>query len=131
MKLQALLLSDHVYRDEGSGKYVIAGTFHQINASAFPTTLSKTVGVFVALSGLTGRAGIKFEFLDAATGEVFMDTQALEVVSEDPDLPVEFAIEVPPLPLPRAGRYLVRVAANGTVLGEAAVLVVQGPGDDG
>ena len=49
--LQALLLADHVYRDEVTGKYVIAGTFHQVNVEEFPATLGKTVGIFVSLMG--------------------------------------------------------------------------------
>jgi hypothetical protein len=37
------------------------------------------------------------------------------------------AVEVPPLPLPRAGQYIFRLTVNGNVLGEAA-LFAQGPG---
>jgi hypothetical protein len=128
--LQALLLADHIYRDQGSGKYVIAGTFHQLNVAAFPTTFARTIGVFVSLSGLTGKTGIDLEFVDASSGEVLIRTQSLEVVCEDPDLPVEFAVEVPPLPLPHAGHYLFRLMMAGTVLGTAAV-TVRSPGDKG
>jgi len=130
VRLQALLLADHIYRDQGSGKYVIAGVFHQLNVAAFPTTFGKTIGVFVSLSGLSGNTGLDLEFLDASSGQVLMRTQSLEVSCEDPDMPVEFAVEVPPLPLPGAGHYLFQLTANGTVLGTAPVFV-RAPGDEG
>ena len=59
-----------------------------------------------------------------------MQTQSLEVSCDDPDLPVEFAIEVPPLPLPHAGRYHFRLVAGGSVVGTVAVSV-SAPGEEG
>lgn len=130
IRFQALLLADHIYRDQDSGKYVIAGTFHQLNVAAFPTTFTRTIGIFVSLSGLTGKTAIDIEFLDTSSGEVLMRTQSLEVSCEDPGMPVEFAVEVPPPPLPHAGRYLFRLVANETVLGSAPVSVCA-PGKEG
>ncbi len=130
IKLESLLLADHIYRDQGSGKYVIAGTFHQLNVADFPTTFARTIGIFVSVSGLMGKTCIELEFLDASSGEVLVRTQSLEVSCEDPFLPVEFAVEVPPLPLPHAGRYLFRLAAGGAVLG-AATVIVRASGDVG
>lgn len=126
-KLHALLLSDHIYRDEGSGKYVIAGTFHHVNVGAFPTTLAKSVGVFVCVSGFEGDVDVNLDFVDAESGEALIRSHSLGFRCDDPTLPVEFAVEIPPLPLPRPGRYAMRLAANGTVLGEAPV-TVDGPG---
>ncbi|MCH8987738.1 MAG: hypothetical protein IIA92_02915 [Chloroflexi bacterium] len=125
-----MLLADHIYRDQGSSKYVIAGTFHQLNVATFPITFARTIGVFVSLSGLNGKTSIDLEFVDTSSGEVLMRTQSLEVSCDDPDFPVEFAIEVPPLPLPHAGRYLFRLAADGTVVGTVAVSV-RAPGEEG
>lgn len=130
IRLQALLLADHIYRDQVSGKYVIAGTFYQLNVAALPITFGRTIGVFVSLSGLKGKMGIGLEFVDTSNGEVLMRTQSLEVSCDDPDLPVEFAVEVPPLPLPHAGRYLFRLVADGGVVGTVAVSV-HAPGKKG
>ncbi len=121
VKLQALVLADHIYRDHDSGKYVIAGTFHQVNVPAFPGSLGKTVGIFISLSGLDGTVEVRLEFVDAASGEVLMSTQRMQMYGEDRRLPVELAVEVPPLPLPHAGYYLFRLAADGRVLGESTV----------
>jgi hypothetical protein len=117
-----MLLADHVYRDEGSGKYVIAGTFHRLNVAGFPTTLAKTVGVFVSLSGCDGDIDLDMDFIDGQTGDVLLSSQSLAFHCNDPTLPVDFALELPPLPLPRSGRYALRLAANGTVLGEIPVI---------
>lgn len=121
LKLHAMLLADHVYRDEGSGKYVIAGTFHRLNVARFPTTLAKTVGVFVSVSGCEGDVDLDMDFVDGQTGDVLLSSRSLAFHCDDPTLPVDFALELPPLPLPRPGRYALRLAANGTLLGEIPV----------
>lgn len=123
LRVQALLLADHIYQDEGSGKFVIAGTFHQLNVAAVPTTFERTIGVFVSLCGLMGQAAIRLEFCDAASGAVLLGTRSLDISCSDPDTPVEFAVEVPRLPLPHAGRYRLRVVAEEQVVGEMGLLV--------
>jgi hypothetical protein len=124
--LHALVLADQIYRDEGSGKYVIAGTFHHVHVGGFPTTLSRSIGVFVSVSGCEGDVDVNLDFIDADSGEVLVKSHALGFHCTDPTLPVEFAVEIPPLPLPRPGRYVMRLATNGTVLGEGPV-TVEGP----
>jgi Family of unknown function (DUF6941) len=121
--LDALVPADHVYRDSGTGKYVVAGTFRQFNVERCPTTLARTVGVFVTLSGLRGAATVDVEFVDAETQEPLVAARTLPVVADDPLIPVDFAVELPPLPLPRPGRYLFRVLVEGRVLGSTAVVV--------
>ena len=123
IRLQALLLADHIYCDRGSGKYVIAGTFYQLNVASLPTVFGRTVGVFVSLSGLVGSTSVDLEFIDPADGNVLLCTRSLGISCDDPTSPVEFALEVPPLPLPHAGYYSLRLAANGAVLGSTSVLV--------
>ncbi len=122
-RLQALLLADHIYRDQDSGKYVVAGVFHQMNVNKFPSNFSRTIGIFASIYGLTGKAAIDIEFVDLLDEEVLMSTNAMEIFCENPNSPVEFAIEVPPLPLPHPGQYLFRLIANGTLLGSTALNV--------
>jgi hypothetical protein len=119
--LLAFLVADHVYCDQGSNKYIIAGTFHQLNISAFPAVFHKTIGVFIKLANFVGSAGVEIAFEDRSTGEVLLRTRALEIAFEDRDRPVELALEVPPLPLPRPGRYAFKLLVNGNVIGTAAI----------
>jgi hypothetical protein len=121
--LQALVPADHIYRDEGTGKYVIAGTFHQVNLERFPATLGRTVGLFVALRGVDGEADVQFELVGPEQDEPLMRSHDMRVTSPDPEKTVEFAVELPPLPLPVPGRYTLRLEVDGAPLGEAPLEV--------
>lgn len=117
--LQALLLADHVYRDQATGKYVVAGTFHQVNLAAFPGSLSRSVGAFVAVRAPAGPHSLTLQFVEVASGEVLADSARHSVTSPDDGSPMVLAVEIPPLPFPREGDYLVRLRLGGRVLGEA------------
>lgn len=124
LTLHAFLLADAIYRDAETGKFVVAGTFHQLNVAAVPATFGRTIGVFASLGGLIGTRVIQLAFLSNPAGDVLLQTQ-FEVSSAD-GLPVDFALEVPPLPLPYAGRYRFLLLTDGLLLGEIP-LVVQIP----
>jgi hypothetical protein len=119
--LQALIPADHIYRDEGSGKYVVAGTFHQVNVAEFPGRLDRSVGLFVSLRGVSGPTELSVAFV-SEDGEVLLSSRALSLEVADPGLPVELAIELPPLPLPRPGRYFLRLGCDGAPVGEALLV---------
>ena len=119
LKLQALLLADFVYQDRDSGKYVIAGTFHAVNVAAFPATLGRSVGAFVVLTGRREGAEVALSLVEAQTGAVLLRSPPLTLPAVEGDAPLEFAVELPPLPLPRPGGYLVRLTADGAILGDA------------
>jgi hypothetical protein len=124
VQLLALLVADHVYCDQGSNKYIIAGTFHQLNIASFPAVFHKTVGVFIKLAGFAGAAGLTVVFEDLRSGEVLMRTRALEIAHHDPDRPFELALEVPPLPLPHPGRYAFKLLVDSEVVGTSAIDVL-------
>lgn len=128
--VQALVLADMIYQDRDSGKYVLAGTFHQLNVPSLPCTFSRTIGLFISLLSVQGHTKIDVEFVDEHSDDVLMRTQSLEVVGHDQEAVVDFALEVPYLPLPHEGRYLFRLATDGVVLGTAplTVQVVRPPG---
>lgn len=121
--MQALLLADHIYRDVDTGKYVIAGTFHHLGVSAIPTAFGRSIGVFISLRGIEGKVQIRLEWQNADQQEVLMNTPSFEIACENPNLPVEFAIEVPPLPLPYSGHYLFRLFVDGVMLGTTTLMV--------
>jgi hypothetical protein len=120
--VQALVLADHIYRDGATGKHVVAGTFHQIAMPELPATLPLSVGVFIVLSGLEGDTELGLQFVEP-DGDVLLDLQGIELSVGDEIESIELGLEVPPLPLPRAGRYAMRVTLDGAVLAEAPVRV--------
>lgn len=123
IELQALLVADHVYCDRASSKYVIAGTFHRLNVPACPCVFNRSVAVFARLANLTERAAVQIAFVDASTDAVLLHGTGIEVQSERPDLPLEFAIELPRLPLPHPGRYLFKLFVNEYEVGSIDVYV--------
>ncbi len=125
-QLHAQLLADHVYRDADSGKFVLAGTFHHVRVAAFPSSLSAPPSVFVGISGVDRDVEVKLEFR-TSSGDVLLASHDLSVCCEDPTIPIEFALELPPLPLPGPGRFALALAVDGKPFGELPV-IVEGPG---
>lgn len=121
--VHAMLLADHIYRDESSGKYVIAGVFHQYNALNFPTNFDRNIGIFISLSAFVPKIEARIEFVDVANETVLLRTPVLEILLAESALPVEFALEMPPVPLPHAGFYLYRLVVDDHILSEAALSV--------
>jgi hypothetical protein len=122
-RLQALLLADHIYRDEGSGKYVIAGTFYQITLPSFPTTFSRSIGLFVSLYDFVGEAKFSLQFVDIQNNRILMQMTPFELTWLEPQQHMEFAVEIPPLPLPEAGRYAFQLLINDELVGESVLIV--------
>lgn len=120
-RLQALLLADHVYKDQATGKFVLAGTFRQLWASQFPTHFSQRIHAFVSLTDLRGRSSIRLRYVDSADLAVLLETPPLEIECEDPLETLEFAVEIPGFPMPHPGAYTFELHADGDLLGSLRV----------
>ena len=116
--LQALLIADHIYHDQMSGKYVIAGTFHQWNLPFFPFTFNQPFAIFASLSGVYGKKQVRFEFIDAANNKILMKTNLLEIANNDQNSAVSFAIEIPPLYIPHSGSYYFSLIIEDAIIGK-------------
>ena len=119
MRVNALLLADHIYRDAGTGKFVIAGTFHDMHVERCPTTFGRSVGLFVSLSEVERELQLGVEVL-APEHEVVLTRAPVSVPGGDT---LDLGLELPPLPLPRPGRYVVRLTGDGAPLSELALTV--------
>jgi hypothetical protein len=117
--VNALLLADHIYRDAGTGKFVIAGTFHDMHVERCPTTFGRSVGLFVSLSGVERELQLGVEVLGPER-EVLLTRAPVRVPGGDA---LDLGLELPPLPLPRPGRYVVRVTGDGVPLSELELTV--------
>lgn len=124
-RLLALLLADHVYRDQETGKHVVAGTFNQLEAPTLPVRFTGPVTLFASVADVLEPTTFELRFLELATGEDLLGPREVELGPEASGLAIEFAVVLPPLPLPRAGRYAFRLSSPVATLGEAPLDVVE------
>jgi hypothetical protein len=123
LRLQALLMADHIYRDQTSGKYILAGVFHHLYSPAFPVTFGRSIGLYISLLGMSGEAEMEIKFVDLQDGHVWLRGEAIKISNPSPGEPVELAIEVPQVPLPHAGDFAFQVWVNGLELGQVKLMV--------
>lgn len=95
IKLLAMLLADNIYHDQSSGKFVVAGIFHQINANDVPFVFNRTPGIFISLAGLKGKHNVTFEFSEKESKKVLLKSDSLEINFFEDNIPFDFALELP------------------------------------
>jgi hypothetical protein len=142
--LQALLVADHVYRDEVTGKHVIAGVFHRIHLISQPLQQTETTpeGEITRLPINRGghRAGSPFAYmsLTAVRGEqpfvlryVYLDDDQLvfqtsfKIKSDDPLGTCEAAFPLPDLPAEAPGTFALELLWNDEPLGSHKIAIIQ------
>lgn len=120
--LQALVLADQVYRDATTGKMIIAGTFRQLWAREFPSKFGRETFAYICLTDLNGTAKLELRYLNLKTMEVHLKT-GFEVSCDDPLSTIEFALPVPPFPMPCAGTFAFELHWDGEILGSLRIQV--------
>jgi len=131
--LQALVLADYVYVDAQTGKKVIAGTFNELQAAAFPTQFPRVTYAYLCLADLRSEAHLDLHYVDLASGEVLMQLEGVPVASASPLDSTELIVEVPEFPMPNPGSYALEVHCEGEMLGALRITVRQAqeePDDD-
>jgi len=124
-RLQALILADHVYADAQTGKKVIAGTFNRLRARSFPTQFSRNTFAYISLTDIRGRVSLELRYVDNTDLSVLLRAEPMEVEGNDPLATLEFAMAIPPFPMPHPGSYSFELHANDEKLGSVRVLVAQ------
>jgi len=107
-----MLICDHYYRDAGSGKSVICGTFSSINCGSFPATHGNCA-VYIALSDVAveGTAQLHFK-RDMGDFSTSLPSWTI-AVPEDRRTVIEIGGNINGLPLPEAGVYEFTLTWNG------------------
>ncbi len=126
-RLQALILADHVYADAQTGKKVIAGTFNRLWARSFPTQFSRNTFAYISLTDIRGRVSLELRYVDNQDLSILLRAEPLEVEGSDPLATLDFAMPIPPFPMPHPGSYSFELHANGEKLGSVRVLVARLP----
>ncbi len=128
--LQALLLADHVYTEEGTGKKVIAGTFDCLFGNEFPTEFYQVTYAYICVTDVHGEVPLMLRYVDLATNEVLLEYGPISVRSDDPLASIDFAIEVPPIPMPHEGVFAFELHAFNELLGFLRITVLPAEADE-
>lgn len=119
--LQAILVADHVYTDQKSGKKIIAGVFHQLGV--FKGGASRIVeqdgekkklvlgGVqsgspyaYISLTSVRGKQPFIVRYVDLGQDQPLFQAE-FQIECSDPLQTCEAVLALPKLPTPHAGTY--------------------------
>jgi hypothetical protein len=111
----SMIICDHVWRDPCEGKCTIIGTFSKLNADAVPF-VHPIIAIYLALTGGHGDVKIRTRLVDV--DEQFPPVFRTEtaITFTDPCEVQEFAIELPNVPIPRAGEHRLQLFSNDEFL---------------
>ena len=124
--LQALVLADHIYTDT-SGKRIICGTFSKIYGRDFPSRASFSAFAFILLVDVVGEVVLQLRFVGLHDNEILMESKPMRIQNNDPLEPLDIVVQIPPLPLPRAGIYSFECWTDEEMIGSVRLQVVKAP----
>lgn len=118
----AMVICDAVWRDPGTGKWTILGTFSQIYAKTFPAVHSQ-IGIYIELTDGRGTMPFSLRIVDADEIREPVATLEGNFESPDPRAVVQLGANLADLEFPQAGEYRVMLEVNGEFLVERRVVV--------
>jgi hypothetical protein len=123
----AVILSDHVIREAGSNKLTLIGTFSVWNAQAFPFVCPQFF-ITTFITNLRADQGQIVVTIRIETPEkhVVWSSQAkveFNVQGSPSEAVIELPIPVKSVSFPFAGKYMVKVLANGDEVGTRDLFV--------
>lgn len=111
--IQAVILCDHIYRDEDSGKCVIAGTFNRVFLQEFPGDY-QPASIYLKLSDFSGRHTVAFRFKRLNDEQqIIEESRPYDLVHEDRREHHECIFDLPPLRFSEPGRYTLEIIFDG------------------
>jgi len=116
----ALVVCDSVHIDPITGKYVLLGTFTEIESPDFPFVFPK-MAIYVALTDGRGRLSVTIRLVDVDEERepLWSDTQ--EVDSDDPRKVTELAIEALDTPFEESGIYRLQLLISDVTIMERSI----------
>lgn len=124
--VQAIVLCDHIYRDDETGKCVIAGTFNRVYLNSFPGEY-QPASIYLNLSDFHGNHSIRFRFLRLSDHSLLEESPPFELVHEDRREHHECIFDLPPLEFPEEGRYTLEILYDDDTIGHADVEALKTP----
>ena len=141
--LQALLVADHVYTDQATKKFIVAGIFNQVNFhqpadqqqapaptedQRIPLKHVQKVGspyAYINLIDVRQRTELSLRYVDLDEHTPLMEAQITVNAVDDPLLPVQISLPLPPLPVPHAGVYSLDLLIGDDLLGSCRITAVK------
>ncbi len=136
-KVQAILLADHVYKDEFTGKYIVSGIIdtYLFNPNPPPTPknesgdipldmqLAGAPYVYVNLTEFNGKFNFELRYLSLTQDQVIA-AFAFEMTSYDPLKTVQFALAFPSVPKVE-DTIALELLCDGEVIGSQRIVVTK------
>ncbi len=120
-----MLICDHYYRDAGSGKSVICGTFSSITCGNFPA-VHGNCAVYVALSDVAQDSVAQLHFRKEMSGDFGLSLPPWNIsVPDDRRTAIEIGGNINGLLLPEEGVYEFVLTWNGTEIASRRLNVNQ------
>jgi uncharacterized protein DUF6941 len=119
----ALVLADHVHRDDLSDKLFILGTRSAIGARSFPWT-HPVLAIYAALVDGRGETALRFRLVDADEAREAVAEEETVVTFPDPVTELQVVVFFSDLVFPEPGDYRLQLLADGQFLRERRLLVV-------
>ena len=136
-KVQAILLADHVYKDEFTGKYIVSGIIDTYLFNPNPTPEPKrdpndipldmqragAPYVYVNLTEFNGQFDFQLRYLSLATDQVIA-AFSFQMASHDPLKTVQFALAFPSVPKVE-DTIALELLCEGEVIGSQRIVVTK------
>jgi hypothetical protein len=122
----AMIISDAIWTDPGSGKKTILGTFSVIFGREFPLTLP-VLAVYLALTDARGKVPMMLRLVDVDELRDPVGEAPFDVDFADPIMIAEGVFHLPNLIFPEHGEYRLQLMADGELIIERRVVVLPAP----
>lgn len=126
----AFLICDQVISDEATKKKTLVGVFDRLWAQSFPIAGYVPVTLYVRFIDAEGKYQFKIDYVKSADQRQLAQA-IIEAEISDRHTAGEFAVRLPPIPVPEPGEYEFRLWANGRYLHRVRFVASQLPAPGG
>ena len=121
--VNSLLVADRVYRDQESGKWVIAGVCSSVNTPSLPMGVDE-INVFFQLTNASRAFDLHLRIEHADSGEVLLDVGGqMQLDPADPLKVIENLVRLKRVLFQKPGKYWVQLTSDEEILAQAPLWV--------
>jgi len=121
--VNSLLVADRVYRDQESGKWVIAGVFNSLSSPVLPIGVDE-INVFFQLTNATRAFDLHLRIEHADSGRVLLDVGGEMLLNPaDPLRVIENLVRLRQVQFQEPGKYWVQLTSDEEILAQTPLMV--------